>query len=152
MIKTLEWTDDGVRLLDQTRLPTEEIYVTCATYEEVADAIRRMIVRGAPAIGVTAAMGIALGARDADGDHVSEFRRNFEQICETLGETRPTAVNLFWAIERMRRRFAACSEMPVTAIKQELIAEAQRIYLEDLAANEALARHGAPLKIGRAHV
>ncbi len=145
MIKTLEWTDDGVRLLDQTRLPTEEIYVTCATYEEVADAIRTMIVRGAPAIGVTAAMGIALGARDADGDHVAEFRRNFEQICDTLGETRPTAVNLFWAIERMRRRFEACSEMPVANIKQELIAEAQRIYLEDLAANEALAKHGATL-------
>ncbi|MGH9508298.1 MAG: S-methyl-5-thioribose-1-phosphate isomerase [Terriglobales bacterium] len=145
MIKTLEWTDDGVRLLDQTRLPTEEIYVTCGTYEEVADAIRTMVVRGAPAIGVTAAMGIALGARDADGDHVSEFRRNFDQICETLGETRPTAVNLFWAIERMRRRFEACSEMPVASIKQELIAEAQRIYLEDLAANEALAKHGATL-------
>ncbi|MGH9530898.1 MAG: S-methyl-5-thioribose-1-phosphate isomerase [Terriglobales bacterium] len=145
MIKTLEWTDDGVRLLDQTRLPTEEIYVTCGTYEEVADAIRTMVVRGAPAIGVTAAMGIALGARDADGDHVSEFRRNFDQICETLGETRPTAVNLFWAIERMRRRFEACLEMPVASIKQELIAEAQRIYLEDLAANEALAKHGATL-------
>ncbi|MCI0354046.1 MAG: S-methyl-5-thioribose-1-phosphate isomerase [Acidobacteria bacterium] len=145
MIKTLEWTDDGVRLLDQTRLPTEEIYVTCGTYEEVADAIRTMIVRGAPAIGIAAAMGIALGARDADGDHVSEFRRNFEVICDTLGDTRPTAVNLFWAIERMRRCFQACSEMPVAAIKQELIAEAQRIYLEDLAANEALARHGSAL-------
>lgn len=145
MIKTLEWTDDGVRLLDQTKLPTQEIYVTCATYEEVADAIRTMIVRGAPAIGVTAAMGIALGARDADGDHVSEFRRNFEQICEVMGETRPTAVNLFWAIERMRRRFEASSEMPVANIKQELIAEAQRIYVEDLAANEALAKHGATL-------
>jgi methylthioribose-1-phosphate isomerase len=145
MIKTLEWTNDGVRLLDQTKLPTEEIYVTCATYEDVADAIRTMIVRGAPAIGVTAAMGIALGARDAHGDHVAEFRRNFEQICDTLGETRPTAVNLFWAIERMRRRFEACSEMPVAAIKNELIAEAQRIYVEDLAANEALAKHGATL-------
>ncbi len=145
MIKTLEWTDEGVRLLDQTKLPTAEVYVTCGTYEQVAHAIRSMIVRGAPAIGVAAAMGIALGARDADGDHVSEFRRNFEQICETLGETRPTAVNLFWAIERMRRRFETCSEMPVAAIKQELIAEAQRIYLEDLAANEALAKHGATL-------
>ncbi len=145
MIKTLEWTDEGVRLLDQTRLPTEEIYVTCATYEEVADAIRKMIVRGAPAIGVTAAMGIALGARAAEGDHVSEFRRNFDHICEEMGETRPTAVNLFWAIERMQRRFEACSEMPVATIKQELIAEAQRIYVEDLAASEALAKHGATL-------
>jgi methylthioribose-1-phosphate isomerase len=145
MIKTLEWTEQGVRLLDQTKLPTEETYVVCSTYEEVADAIRSMVVRGAPAIGVTAAMGIALGARDADGDHVAEFRRNFEEICETMAGTRPTAVNLFWAIERMRGRFAACSEQPVARIKQELIAEAQRIYVEDLAQNEAIARHGATL-------
>ena len=145
MIKTLEWTEEGVHLLDQTKLPTEEIYVVCSTYEEVADAIRTMVVRGAPAIGVAAAMGIALGARDADGDHVAEFRRNFEKICETMAGTRPTAVNLFWAIERMRRRFDGCSEQPVARIKQELIAEAQRIYVEDLAQNEAIAKHGATL-------
>ncbi|HSA93474.1 MAG TPA: S-methyl-5-thioribose-1-phosphate isomerase [Terriglobales bacterium] len=145
MIKTLEWTEQGVRLLDQTKLPTEETYVVCSTYEEVAEAIRSMVVRGAPAIGVTAAMGIALGARAADGDHVAEFRRNFEEICETMAATRPTAVNLFWAIERMRGKFAACSEQPVARIKQELIAEAQRIYVEDLAQNEAIARHGATL-------
>src|SRR6059058_6540082 len=101
MIKTLQWTDSGVRFIDQTKLPTEETYVTCKTHEQVADVIRKMVVRGAPAIGVAAAMGIALSTRDAEGDHVSELRRNFDQICETLGETRPTAVNLFWAIERM---------------------------------------------------
>ncbi len=145
MIKTVEWTEEGVRLLDQTKLPTEETYVVCSTYDEVADAIRTMVVRGAPAIGVTAAMGIALGARDADGDHVAEFRRNFEEICETMAGTRPTAVNLFWAIERMRQKFEACSEQPVPRIKQELIAEAQRIYVEDLAQNEAIAKHGATL-------
>ena len=145
MIKTVEWSEEGVRLIDQTKLPTQEAYVTCRTYEEVADAIRTMIVRGAPAIGVTAAMGIALGVRDADGDHVAELRRKFDKICETMGETRPTAVNLFWAIRRMQEKFEACSEMPVAQLRQALIQEAQRIYVEDLALNEALARHGAAL-------
>jgi len=145
MIKTLEWTDDGLRFIDQTKLPTEEVYVTCKDYEEVAAAIRDMIVRGAPAIGVAAAMGIALGVRDAEGDHVSELRRNFVQICDTMGETRPTAVNLFWAIRRMQDRFEQLSELPVAQIKQALIAEAQRMYIEDIAANEAMGRHGAVL-------
>jgi methylthioribose-1-phosphate isomerase len=94
---------------------------------------------------VAAAMGIALGAQQAEGDHVSEFRRNFDQLCELMAETRPTAVNLFWAIERMRARFEASVEMPVKQIQQTLINEAQRIYVEDLAANEALSKHGAAL-------
>jgi methylthioribose-1-phosphate isomerase len=145
VIKTLEWTDDGVRFIDQTKLPTEELYVTCKDYEEVAEAIRNMIVRGAPAIGVAAAMGIALGVRDAEGDHVSELRRNFDQICDTIGETRPTAVNLFWAINRMKARFEQVSELPVTQIKKAIVTEAQRMYLEDIAANEAMGRNGAPL-------
>jgi methylthioribose-1-phosphate isomerase len=145
LIKTLEWTDDGVRFIDQTKLPTEEAYVTCADYEQVADAIRNMIVRGAPAIGVAAAMGIALGVRDAEGDHVSELRRNFDQICDTIGETRPTAVNLFWAIRRMQEKFEQLSELPVAQIKQAMITEAQRMYLEDIAANEAMGRNGAVL-------
>jgi len=145
MVKTLEWTDDGVRFIDQRRLPTEEVYVTCSTYEDVAEAIRNMTVRGAPAIGVAAAMGIALGTRDAEGDHVSELRRNFDQICETLGETRPTAVNLFWAIERMRRKFEELSELPVAQIKAALITEAQCMYVEDIAACEAMGRNGAVL-------
>jgi len=145
MIKTLEWTDDGVRFIDQTKLPTEEVYVTCKDYEEVAEAIKTMVVRGAPAIGVAAAMGIALGVRDAEGDHVSELRRNFDQICDTIGETRPTAVNLFWAIRRMQDRFEQLSELPVAQIKQAMITEAQRMYLEDIAANEAMGRNGAVL-------
>jgi len=145
MIKTLEWTDDGVRFIDQTKLPTEEVYVTCKDYEEVAEAIKTMVVRGAPAIGVAAAMGIALGVRDAEGDHVSELRRNFDQICDTMGETRPTAVNLFWAIRRMQDRFEQLVELPVAQIKQALITEAQRMYLEDIAANEAMGRNGAVL-------
>ena len=145
MIKTLEWTDNGVRFIDQTKLPTEEVYVTCKDYEEVATAIRDMIVRGAPAIGVSAAMGIALGVRDAEGDHVAELRRNFDQICDTMGETRPTAVNLFWAIKRMQDRFEQVSELPVPQIKQAMITEAQRMYVEDIAANEAMGKHGAVL-------
>src|SRR5690242_9893834 len=145
MVKTLEWTDEGVRFIDQRKLPTEESYVTCATYEEVADAIRNMVVRGAPAIGVAAAMGIALGARDAEAGHVSELRRAFDQICEAMGETRPTAVNLFWAIRRMQQKFETCSELPLQQIRQALITEAQRMYVEDIAANEAMGRHGATL-------
>ncbi|HLH05840.1 MAG TPA: S-methyl-5-thioribose-1-phosphate isomerase [Terriglobales bacterium] len=145
MIKTLEWTDEGVRFIDQTKLPTEEVYVTCRNYEEVADAIRTMIVRGAPAIGVAAAMGVALGVRDSEADHVSELRREFEQICDTLAETRPTAVNLFWAIQRMKDKFEAVSELPVSQIKQALVTEAQRMYVEDIAANEAMGRNGAVL-------
>src|SRR5438270_11187040 len=145
MIKTLEWTEDGVRFIDQRKLPTEETYVTCTTYEEVADAIRNMVVRGAPAIGVAAGMGIALGVRDAEAGHVSELRRQFEQICETIGETRPTAVNLFWAIRRMQEKFETLRIRPMPQIKQAIVEEAQRMHAEDIAANQAMGRHGAAL-------
>ena len=94
MIETIQWTDAGVVMIDQTRLPREEVYVTCRTYRDVADAIKSMVIRGAPAIGVAAAMGVALGARDGV---------DFEEVCRTIAATRPTAVNLFWAIERMRQ-------------------------------------------------
>ena len=145
MIKTLEWTDDGVRFIDQRKLPTEETYVAATTYEEVAEAIRNMTVRGAPAIGVTAAMGIALGIRDADGDHVSELRRRLDEICDEMAETRPTAVNLFWAIKRMRDKFDQLSDLPVAQLRQGMVQEAQRMYVEDIASNEAMGRHGATL-------
>jgi methylthioribose-1-phosphate isomerase len=145
MVNTLEWTDAGVRFIDQTKLPTEEVYVTCKTYEEVADAIRTMIVRGAPAIGVAAAMGIALGARDIKTDNVAEFRNQLGHICRLMGETRPTAVNLFWAIRRMQKRFEELSGRPLTEIKLLLIKEAVSMHAEDIAANEALGRNGAVL-------
>jgi len=145
MLKTLEWTDAGVRFLDQTKLPTVETYVTCANYEEVAQAIRTMIVRGAPAIGVAAAMGIALGVCEAQAATVDELRPQFERICHTLAATRPTAVNLFWAVRRMQGRFAECAELPVAQLKQAMVAEAQRMYAEDIAANQAMGRHGAAL-------
>src|SRR6201998_3088553 len=105
MIQTLEWTDQGIRFLDQTKLPTVETSVTCKTHEQVADAIRTMVVRGAPAIGVAAAMGIALAVRDSKAGDIGQLREEFDVITATLAATRPTAVNLFWAIERMKRLF-----------------------------------------------
>src|SRR5664279_6161774 len=145
MIKTIEWTDAGVRLIDQTKLPTEETYVTCTSYEEVADAIKTMIVRGAPAIGVAAAMGVALGVRDSQARDHAELKRDFDRICEVLAATRPTAVNLFWAIRRMRDKFEQVNAQPIARIQQELVTEAQRMLVEDIAANEAMGRHGAVL-------
>ncbi|MGC2646640.1 MAG: S-methyl-5-thioribose-1-phosphate isomerase [Candidatus Sulfotelmatobacter sp.] len=145
MIQTLEWTDKGVRFIDQTKLPTEEIYVVCKTHEQVADAIRTMIVRGAPAIGVAAAMGIALGAKDSKAETVGDLKRDLDQICDNMGKTRPTAVNLFWAIRRMQEKFERLRIRPIAQIKQELIEEAKRMHAEDIAANQAMGRHGATL-------
>jgi methylthioribose-1-phosphate isomerase len=145
MIQTLEWTDDGVRFIDQTKLPTEESYVTCTTYQQVADVIRNMVVRGAPAIGVAAAMGIALGVKNSSAESVGELKKDFDQICKVLGETRPTAVNLFWAIRRMQDKFETLRVRPLAQIKQALIEESQRMHAEDIAANQAMGRHGATL-------
>ena len=105
MIQTLEWTDQGVRFIDQTKLPTEESYVTCKTHEQVADVIRTMVVRGAPAIGVAAAMGIALAVKNSKAETAGDLKRDFDQACDVIGKTRPTAVNLFWAIRRMQEKF-----------------------------------------------
>src|SRR5579884_4134916 len=105
MIPTLEWTPEGVRFLDQTKLPLEETYVLATSYQEVANVITTMIVRGAPAIGVSAAMGVALGVQRSAATSVEALRPEFATICNTLAATRPTAVNLFWAIERMRQLF-----------------------------------------------
>jgi methylthioribose-1-phosphate isomerase len=145
MIKSLDWTSQGVRFIDQTRLPTEEIYVTCQTYQEVAAAIRDMIVRGAPAIGVAAAMGIALGVKQSTVPDVASLRTEFGQICRVIGETRPTAVNLFWAIRRMQQKFESVANQGVQQIKATLVAEAQQMLVEDIAANQAMGRHGATL-------
>jgi methylthioribose-1-phosphate isomerase len=145
MIQTLEWTDNGVRFIDQTKLPTDETYVTCKTYQQVADAIRTMIVRGAPAIGVAAAMGIALGVRDSKAESVAELKKELDHICEVIGKTRPTAVNLFWAIERMQQKFDRLRVRPIAQIKHEIVEEAKRMHAEDIAANQAMGRHGATL-------
>src|SRR5450631_2769545 len=145
MIQTLEWTDSGVRFIDQTKLPTEETYVTCKTYTQVADVIRNMVVRGAPAIGVAAAMGIALGVKNSKAENGGDLKQEFDQICEVMGKTRPTAVNLFWAIRRMRDKFEMLRVRPLAQIKQSLIEEAQRMHAEDIAANQAMGKHGATL-------
>ena len=145
MIQTVEWTDAGVKFIDQTRLPVEEVYVTCRTHQEVADVIRNMVVRGAPAIGVSAAMGIALGVKNSTAGSVGDLKRDFDAICDLLGQTRPTAVNLFWAIRRMRDTFEHLRVRPVAQIQQGLIAEAKKMHAEDIAANEAMGRHGSVL-------
>ncbi len=139
MIETIQWTDSGVVMIDQTRLPRQELYVTCTDHLQVAEAIRSMVIRGAPAIGVAAAMGIALGMRHAQSSD------EFDAICETIRTTRPTAVNLFWAIQRMRRVFSESSALTLDAIRERLIAEAIQIRLEDIAINECIGRNGAPL-------
>jgi len=145
MIQTLEWTDSGVRFIDQRKLPTEETYVTCKTHEQVADVIRTMVVRGAPAIGVAAAMGIALGVKNSKAENGGELKLEFDQICEIISKTRPTAVNLFWAIRRMSDKFEQLRIRPIPQIKQALIEEAQRMHAEDIASNQAMGRYGATL-------
>jgi methylthioribose-1-phosphate isomerase len=145
MIKTLEWIPEGVRFIDQTKLPTEEVYVTCRNYGDVAKAIREMVVRGAPAIGVAAAMGIALGIMQSNATDVQSLRSDFDLIAKTMGETRPTAVNLFWAIRRMKEVFESEAGQGIERIKAALIREAQQMHREDIAANQAMGRHGAAL-------
>jgi methylthioribose-1-phosphate isomerase len=145
MIQTLEWTETGVVFIDQTKLPTEEVYVTCTTHQQVADVIRNMVVRGAPAIGVAAAMGIALGVKNSTAGNFADLKRDFDPICESIRNTRPTAVNLFWAIRRMTERFESLRGRAVAEIQQALIEESQRMHAEDIAANQAMGRHGATL-------
>ncbi len=145
MIQTLEWTPRGVVFIDQTKLPTEEVYVTCATHQQVADAIRNMVVRGAPAIGVAAAMGIALGVKNSTAADTAGLKRDFDGICETIRQTRPTAVNLFWAIRRMTDKFASLRARPLAEIQQALIEESQLMHAEDIAANRTMGRYGAAL-------
>jgi methylthioribose-1-phosphate isomerase len=138
MVETIEWTKAGVVMIDQTRLPREQVFVTCSTYQEVAEAIRSMVIRGAPAIGVAAAMGVAIGVLKTSPDE-------FEKICATLAATRPTAVNLFWAIERMKKVYESVRHQPIESIRDTLVREAQQIRLEDIAINEAIGRNGADL-------
>ncbi len=147
MISTLAWTPEGVRFIDQTRLPLEESYVVAATWEEVARAIVTMVVRGAPAIGVSAAYGIALGAKITGARTAAEFAPELERICAGLASTRPTAVNLFWAIDRMKQIFAplAAAGKPLDEIRERLLAEAHAMYDEDISACKAMGAHGADL-------
>ena len=147
MIKTVEWTREGVRMIDQRLLPTEEKYLMLRSYEEVAEAIKKMVVRGAPAIGVSAAMGLALGTKQSVGTSVADLEDDFTYMCQVMSKTRPTAVNLFWAIERMRATFnrEKANTDNVEELKEKLVAEALKIFQEDLDANRAIGRYGADL-------
>ncbi|WP_263409704.1 S-methyl-5-thioribose-1-phosphate isomerase [Terriglobus tenax] len=148
MIPTLEWTPEGVRFIDQTKLPLDEIYVTATSYQDVATIIRDMIVRGAPAIGVSAAMGIALGVDRSSATTLGALTAEVEEMSKVLAATRPTAVNLFWAIDRMNDVYKALIAKPgitIPEIKSALIAEAQAMYDEDIAACKRMGAHGAAL-------
>jgi methylthioribose-1-phosphate isomerase len=141
----IEWTEHGVVMLDQRRLPAEEIRHTYTDYVGVAKAIREMVIRGAPAIGVAAAMGAAIGVKKSAASSVDQLQKEFTQICDTLAETRPTAVDLFWALERMKARFAVVTQSgcELAEIRKAMIAEALEVHLEKKAIDEAIGRFGA---------
>ena len=141
-VKTIEWKNDRVIMLDQRLLPHREVYRSCRDYVQVADAIRAMVIRGAPAIGVAAAMGVALGALHAPD---KRFDRDFERIVALLAKTRPTAVNLFWALQRMRAVYSAQRSNGIEAVRRALKQAALQIFTDDIAANKMIGKYGAPL-------
>jgi len=147
MLPTIEWKDDAVVMIDQRKLPASEVYLTCKTANEVAKAIKTMVIRGAPAIGVAAAMGIAVGMTRSRATGTKQFTTEFQKTCELMAGTRPTAVNLFWAIERMNKAFAATAQdgQSVDEIKRRLVAEARAIHDEDVQSCRAMGAHGATL-------
>ncbi len=151
MIPTVEWKDGAVVMVDQRRLPAEEVYLRCATYHEVATAIKDMAIRGAPAIGVAAALGVALGVRLSAAEGPA-LRADLDRVCQELAATRPTAVNLFWAIERMRACFEAHAGEGGDALRQALLGEANAIHAEDVAACRRMGDLGAALLPQRARV
>jgi methylthioribose-1-phosphate isomerase len=141
----IEWTDRGVVMLDQRLLPAEEVTYTYTDYREVAKAIREMVIRGAPAIGVAAAMGAALGILHSPAKSVEALRAEFTEICDTLAKTRPTAVDLFWALERMKRRFTELTSetSDLAKIQEGMVEEARQVHLEKKSTDEAIGRFGA---------
>src|SRR5688572_30209641 len=147
MLPTIDWTGETVVMIDQRKLPASEIYVSCKTAQDVAKAIKTMVIRGAPAIGVAAAMGIALGMKRSKATGTKQFATEFQRLCDLMAATRPTAVNLFWAIERMKRTFAAAAQggCSVDEIKQCLEDDARRIHDEDVQSCRDMGAHGAAL-------
>lgn len=143
--KTIEWRDDKVYMIDQRKLPLEEVYVECSDYKQVADAIRTMVIRGAPAIGVAAAMGVALGALGVDTKSYEVFAQKMESICHTLYETRPTAVNLRWALEQMKQLIVHHAALPIPELKARLREAAIQISVEDVEINRKMGSFGATL-------
>jgi methylthioribose-1-phosphate isomerase len=151
-IRPVRWADDRLWLLDQRQLPVHEVERACERWEEVADAIRTLAVRGAPAIGVAAAFGVALAARQSRATRYEDLLSDVEVALKGLAHTRPTAVNLFWALERMRRAVLARPDAPVEHVRARLLAEAEAILEEDLAANRSMGEHGASLVPDRARI
>jgi methylthioribose-1-phosphate isomerase len=147
MLPTIEWNADAVVMIDQRKLPSSEVYVTCKTAQDVAKAIKTMVIRGAPAIGVAAAMGIALGMRRSSATGTKQFTTEFQKTCDMMAATRPTAVNLFWAIDRMKRTFAAAAHggCSVDEIKARLAADARAIHDEDVHSCRTMGAYGASL-------
>ena len=147
MLPTIEWQPDAVVMIDQRKLPGQEIYVTCKTANEVARAIKTMVIRGAPAIGVAAAMGIALGMNRSKAQGTRQFAVDFNKLCDLMAGTRPTAVNLFWAIDRMKKVFgeAARAGKSVDEIKAVLVKDANAIHDEDVASCRQMGKFGAEL-------
>jgi len=152
MFKTIEWKNNMVVMIDQRLLPNEEVYRTYMDFLDVAEAIREMVIRGAPAIGVAAAMGIALGAIDVKSKERKEFVKQFNHICNVMAHTRPTAVNLFWAIDRMKRVVKENPKLKADELKERLVEEAKRVYEEDIEINRQMGRHGSKLIKNRATV
>jgi methylthioribose-1-phosphate isomerase len=147
MIKTIDWTPEGVEMIDQTKLPTVEEYPVFKTYEEVAEAIRSMVVRGAPAIGVAAAMGIALGMKHSAAQDATAAVADFRKMADTMAATRPTAINLFWAVDRMTRLFDGliADGADLDSIRERLVAEAIAVKDEDIASNRQMGQFGQEL-------
>jgi methylthioribose-1-phosphate isomerase len=145
MIKAMEWKDGKALMLDQTKLPCEVTFIECADDMTVAEGIRSLRVRGAPAIGIAAAMGIALGARDIEAAGFDEFIGKLGPVFETMLATRPTAVNIRWVVDRLKNLLLSRRELPVTGLKELLVEEAQRILAEDIEVNKAIGRFGAEL-------
>ena len=145
--KPIEWTSSGVVMLDQLRLPGEEVYHTYTDYHQVAEAIRTMVIRGAPAIGVAAAMGVAIGVERSKARTLDELHDEFPGICTVLAETRPTAVDLFWALERMKRKFEqlAAANTPLDVLRRAMVEEARAVHAEKRATDEAMGHFGAQL-------
>ena len=145
MLPTIDWQDDVIVMVDQRKLPGQEIYVRCRTAQDVARAIRTMVIRGAPAIGVAAAMGIALGVRRSSAKGTRQLAVDFQKVCDMMAATRPTAVNLFWAIDRMKRAFSEAAQAGASAdeIAARLDAEARHIHDEDVASCRAMGGYGA---------
>lgn len=147
MIIPVEWTDEGVNMLDQRLLPTEEKWLMLKTFNDVADGIRDMVIRGAPAIGVSAAYGIALGVKNFVGTNADDLEEELDYICDVMGKTRPTAINLFWAIDRMKRVFATAKAdgKSITEIKKIMIQDSKDIHEEDIESQRLIAKFGGEL-------